>query len=169
MVKKHNAYFLPDKFLKQAFPKGFWEKRLATENNLKIKKYVLQAIKKADIVSEVDLETTIDKVLKLYKKKFKELPKVEFDEIVKSQSLLKDRLQNLVVFNEVQKIKDVAKGKYYRWLPSNAENPDPEHQLLYGKIFAVGEGDKDGNMPGERYGCQCGMELIDVEDVEALQ
>ena len=67
----------------------------------------------------------------------------------------------MITYNEVQALKKEHKGKRYRWLPSGALNPDPEHQLLYGQIFNVGEGDKDGNMPGERYGCQCGIEWID--------
>ena len=59
--------------------------------------------------------------------------------------------------------KDAALYEFYRWMPSDAKNPDPEHQLLYGKIFRVGEGDKEGNMPGERYGCRCGIEWLDSE------
>lgn len=167
MVK--NAIFLPDQFLKKAFPKDFWEKRFATESTLNIKKYVIQALKKGDLVSEVDIQTTVNKVLKYYKQKFKQLPAEEFNEMISKQSLLKDRLENLAVYNEVQKIKEVSEGKYYRWLPSDAEHPDPEHQLLYGQIFRIGEGDKDGNMPSERYGCRCGMEILDVEDVEEFQ
>ena len=61
--------------------------------------------------------------------------------------------------------KDAALYEFYRWLPSDAKNPDPEHQLLYGKIFRVGEGDKEGNMPGERYGCRCGIEWLTDEEV----
>ena len=52
-------------------------------------------------------------------------------------------------------------------MPSDAKNPDPEHQLLYGKIFRVGEGDKDGNMPGERYGCRCGIEWLSESKMTA--
>ena len=45
----------------------------------------------------------------------------------------------------------------------------PEHQLLYGKIFKVGEGDKNGNMPCERYGCKCGIEWLTSDEVEKLK
>lgn len=167
MVK--NILFDPSVFLRNAFPKGFWEKNFATQNNIDLKKYVIRTLKKGDLISEVDIETTAEKVLKYYKKKFLELPKAEFEEIIKEQSLLKDRLENLAVYNEVQKIKEVASGKYYRWIPSDAENPDPEHQLLYGKIFLIGEGDKNGNMPGERYGCRCSMELLSVDDIPEFE
>lgn len=167
MVK--NTYFDPSRFLKNAFPKGFWEKNFATQNKIDLKKYVIRALRKGDLVSEIDIETTAEKVLKYYKKKFETLPPAEFKEIIEEQSLLRDRMENLVVYNEVQKIKEVATGKFYRWIPSDAEHPDPEHQLLYGKVFPVGEGDKDGNMPGERYGCRCGMELLDVEDIDEFK
>jgi uncharacterized protein YunC (DUF1805 family) len=42
--------------------------------------------------------------------------------------------------------------------------PDSQHQLLYGKKFKVGTGDKEGNMPGERWGCMCGMKILDVDE-----
>ena len=64
----------------------------------------------------------------------------------------------------IQDLKAQHKGEFYRWMPSSAENPDPQHGLLYGKIFRVGEGDKEGNMPGERYGCQCGIEWLGEEE-----
>ena len=93
------------------------------------------------------------------------MPKAKAVHIAKEkESLLKQRLENLVVFSEVTRLKKKNKGKYYKWLPSGADEPSPQHQLLYGKTFLVGEGDEDGNMPGERYGCQCGMEILDSKE-----
>lgn len=66
------------------------------------------------------------------------------------------RVQNEVVFQVSQEIKSQYQGERYEWLPSDADEPDPEHQLNYGKIFVVGEGE----MPGERYGCKCGMRIL---------
>ena len=77
------------------------------------------------------------------------------------EKLLKNRIANLVIYEEMQHQKQEHKGQRYRWLPSSAKEPEPEHQLLYGKIFNYGEGDADGNMPAERYGCQCGIEWLD--------
>lgn len=113
-----------------------------------------------------ELQKTVLKVSELYKKKIDEL---EIDGVPKTkarfiatndQKLLQQRIENLVVFSEVIKIKEENAGKYYKWLPSGADEPDPQHQLLYGKTFLVGEGDDEGNMPAERYGCQCGMEIL---------
>lgn len=86
-------------------------------------------------------------------------------EALNRQVLLTRRLKNFLVYTEVQEQRKRHKGKMYRWLPSSAETPDPQHQLLYGKIFREGTGDKDGYMPGERWGCQCGIEWLDDEDM----
>lgn len=60
------------------------------------------------------------------------------------------------MFQVAGEIKDRYEGEFYIWLPSDAEEPDPEHQLNYGKKFQVGEGE----MPGDRFGCRCGMEIL---------
>lgn len=90
-------------------------------------------------------------------------------EEIADEKLLKQRLQGLVLWNEVETMKQEHAGEYYRWLPSESKVPDPEHQLLYGKIFKVGEGDKNGNMPCERYGCKCGIEWLTADEVEKLK
>lgn len=66
------------------------------------------------------------------------------------------RVQNELVFQISKGIRDQYSGEKYEWLPSDAEEPDPEHQLNYGKVFTIGEGE----MPGERIGCRCGMEIL---------
>lgn len=90
-------------------------------------------------------------------------------EEIADEKLLKQRLQGLVLYNEVERQKEEHAGEYYRWLPSESKVPDPEHQLLYGKIFKVGEGDKNGNMPCERYGCKCGIEWLTPDEVAKLK
>jgi hypothetical protein len=65
------------------------------------------------------------------------------------------RVQNEVVLQIGAEIKTKFEGERYIWLPSDAEEPDPEHQLNYGREFIVG----DGEMPGDRYGCRCGMQI----------
>lgn len=81
--------------------------------------------------------------------------KVE-SEILDDPKQLIQRVQNEVVFQISGEIRNQYKGEQYEWLPSDADEPDPEHQLNYGKIFTVG----DGEMPGERYGCKCGMRIL---------
>jgi hypothetical protein len=91
-----------------------------------------------------------------------------FIENIQKGTLLKQQLEMAIRYEEIQNIKEEAKEeikktgekKLYRWLPSSAMNPDPEHEKLYGKIFEIGTGDSQGNMPGERYGCQCDLEII---------
>lgn len=78
------------------------------------------------------------------------------NELHTSPMQLIQRVQNEVVFQVSQEIKSQYQGERYEWLPSDADEPDPEHQLNYGKIFVVGEGE----MPGERYGCKCGMRIL---------
>lgn len=86
--------------------------------------------------------------------------KVE-SEIVDDPKQLIQRVQNEVIFQISGLIREKHSGKTYTWLPSSAEEPDPEHQLNYGKSFVIG----DGEMPGDRYGCLCGME-IDTKETE---
>lgn len=78
------------------------------------------------------------------------------DAILDDPRQLIQRVQNEMVFQISGEIKNQYKGEQYEWLPSDADEPDPEHQLNYGKVFTVGEGE----MPGERYGCKCGMRIL---------
>ena len=65
-------------------------------------------------------------------------------------------MQNETVFQIGQEIKAEYEGEFYEWLPSDAEEPDPLHQLNYGQVFRIG----DGEQPGDRYGCRCGMNIL---------
>lgn len=158
--------FFPDKFKKKVLPKGFFDRDLLTKKNLTLKQNATQALILATDINKKDLTATVLKVRKVYENKIDDLtddgvPKAKAALIAKhGEKLLRQRIESLVVFAEIQRIKEENEGEKYRWLPSGAEEPDPQHQLLYGKIFNVGEGDDEGNMPGERYGCQCGMEIL---------
>lgn len=158
--------FYPDKFKKKVLPKGFFDKNFLTKKNLTLKQNAIQALILSTDVDKKQLSSTILKVTKVYQGRIDDLtdggvPKAKASLIAKDgEKLLRQRIESLVVFSEVQKIKNENDGEYYRWLPSGAINPDPEHQLLYGQTFLVGEGDNEGNMPGERYGCQCGIEIL---------
>lgn len=77
-------------------------------------------------------------------------------ELAQSPMQLIQRVQNEVIFQVSQEIKAQYRGEQYEWLPSDADEPDPEHQLNYGKVFTIG----DGEMPGERIGCKCGMRIL---------
>lgn len=77
-------------------------------------------------------------------------------ELVEDPVQLVQRIQNEVVFQVSSRIREEYSGEEYEWLPSDADEPDPEHQLKYGQVFQVGSGE----MPGERYGCRCGMRIL---------
>ena len=147
--------FYPDEYLEKVMPGGIVKNGLLYDN-LSIKQRYMKALYKAAGREGKALKETINETIAYYAKR---------EEDLGNQALLTTRIENFLVWNKVQEEKETHKGEFYRWLPSDAKNPDPEHQLLDGKIFRVGEGDKEGNMPGERYGCRCGIEWLDVEDM----
>lgn len=155
----------PHTILKKSLPKNFFEQNLLTKD-LTLKKRAMQALILATTLSKREINKSVNKVVEIYENKIDELkndglPKVKASVLaVAGENLLKQRIAGIVIFDEVQKIKEENEGEKYRWLPSSSENPDPQHQLLYGKIFNVGEGDEDGNMPMERWGCNCGIEIL---------
>lgn len=159
--------FYPDRYLAQVLPKGFSEKGLLFDN-LNPRKTYLRALLQAAGRNGKELKSSVYETIHQYVKKEAELKAAGVEafkeEAVNDQTLLTQRIENFLIWNKVQEEKSAHSGQFYRWLPSDAEHPDPEHQLLYGKIFQVGKGDKDGNMPGERYGCRCGIEWLDSED-----
>ena len=159
--------FDPQTWLKRVFPKGI-EKSGLLNDKLEIKKTYLKALVRATSVSQRQLTQEIYKTVDFYVEKEERLKaqgvKAFKQEALNGQALLTERIKNFLVYSEVQAQKKAHKGRMYRWLPSSAKEPDPEHQLLYGKVFREGEGDKEGYMPGERWGCQCGIEWLDDEE-----
>lgn len=164
--------FYPDRFLKQVMPKSFYTQGLVSKN-FTLQKGAISAINRARLATGRAIDKTVYDVLLQYKAKYKDLIAAEdfgkaqaFEAAVGGENLLRQRIEQAVIFDKIQDLKAEHKGEYYRWMPSSAENPDPQHGLLYGKIFRVGEGDKEGNMPGERYGCQCGIEWLNSGENE---
>lgn len=158
--------FYPDNYLARVLPKDFDQKGLLFDN-LHPRKMYLRALYRAAGKEGKALTSTVYETIRTYHKKEEALKSAGVadyaEQAVNDQTLLKNRVKNFLVWNKVQEGKEAHNGQFYRWLPSDAEHPDPEHQLLYGKVFRVGKGDKDGNMPGERYGCRCGIEWLDSE------
>jgi hypothetical protein len=78
------------------------------------------------------------------------------------------RIQNEIVYQVHQGIQEKYRGQKARWLPSSADEPRPQHQSAYGKIYTIGEGlpvgdDGDTIEPGDDWGCQCGVEILTDE------
>lgn len=146
----------PKKILKRVAPETKVEKLL--KSSLSLKRAALNFTSKLDFLDRDAIARVALKTIKGYKQRVKDDPDQK-DEILDDPAQLVQRVQNEVVFQVAGEIKDRYAGEFYVWLPSDAEEPDPEHQLNYGKKFQVG----DGEMPGDRYGCRCGMEIL-VDD-----
>lgn len=86
----------------------------------------------------------------------------EKNAILDDPKQLIQRVQNEVVYQVHQGIKEKYSGQKARWLPSDAEEPRPEHQANYGKVYVIGEG-IDGVEPGDEWGCKCGVEILTDE------
>lgn len=150
----------PRKLLRKAAPKATVEK-LVTQN-LTLNRAVVTVLTKADILSQKKLEDVAIRVIRGYKDKFGSevdsgATKSEaIAEAVNGKRQMVSRIQDAVVFQISKDIKSSYRGEFYVWLPSDASTPDPVHQLNYGSRFQIGKGE----MPGERYGCRCGMNIL---------
>lgn len=146
----------PQKMLRKLVPVN-QIKKLA-KPNLTIKKAALTFIDRADFIDRKEVNDTALKVLKNYRERVKEGGELKAD-LVDDPRLLIQRVENAVLQQVKDGIQIKYKGERAVWLPSSASEPDPEHQLNYGKEFVIGEG-INGEEPGDRYGCQCGMEIL---------
>lgn len=150
--------YKPDQMLKKIAP----EKKIKNllSSGVTLKKAALSFVDDIEFLDKKGVKDTALKVIKSYKARIKEDPE-EKPDIVDDPALLISRVQSEIVNQVANQIRDKYEGETYTWLPSSADTPDPEHQLNYGKIFTLG----DGEMPGDRFGCQCGME-IHTEDTK---
>jgi hypothetical protein len=143
----------PTDLLRKIAPKKKLDNLLKVD--VKLKKTALSFVDDIDFIDKKRVSSTALKVIKGYKKRIK-ADRDQKNIIKDDPKLLIQRVKNEIVLQISEQIKENYHGESYIWLPSSAEEPDPEHQLNYGKKFIVG----DGEMPGERYGCQCGMEIL---------
>lgn|SRR5678815_995586 len=129
---------------------------------LTLNRAVLSMFSDIDFLSKKTLERTALQTIQEYKEKFQQekddgTPAAEAkDDAVNDKKLLINRVQNSVVKQVAGEIKGQYRGEFYKWLPSDALQPDPLHQLNYGKKFQIGKGE----MPGDRDGCRCGMQIL---------
>lgn len=136
-------------------------KRLIKED-LSVNKAVLSMFSEIDFINKRDVLDVALNTSKGYKARYREEKKQGAtnsqakEQTLNDKVLLVNRVQNAVVYQVAQEIKAEYDGEYYKWLPSDADTPDPEHQLNYGKTFQIG----DGEFPGERYGCRCSVEIL---------
>jgi len=143
----------PSQLLKKIAPAKKIKRMLS--GKVSLKKAALNFIDAVDFIDRKRVTEVALKTIKGYKSRLK-AETVTKTELLDDPKQLIQRVQNEVILQISGEIKDRYAGEQYTWLPSSAEEPDPEHQLNYGKVFTIG----DGEMPGERYGCQCGMEIL---------
>lgn len=157
--------WLPAAYLKRVLPAGFFKERLLGKK-FSIKRTFLRALVTAAELDEQEIKDSYARTIKFYREKEKKLEDEEVKnpekKAVNNEKLLKSRVENLVVYSESQRLKDEHKGEYYIWLPSSSKEPRPQHQLLYGEIRKVG----DGEFPNEDYGCKCGAYFLGANPLE---
>lgn len=152
--------YLPSEILLKVARKKAIQK-LVTED-LTINAAAVKTLTNMDILSSKKLTEIAIRVINGYKKKRKELLSRGLDKSDATADALNDK-KNMVreveqasLYQISKDIKYSYRGEFFIWLPSDAEAPDPEHQLNYGKTFQIGVDE----MPGDRYGCRCGMQIL---------
>lgn len=152
----------PNKFIKKLAPENKIEKLITPR--LGFKRSVFKTLANADFIDKNKVLDVVLKTINNYNKRAAQagidgdkLDEKKIEKLLSSNpKQLVQRVQNAIVWQVSQEIKEKYKGEYYIWLPSDADEPDPEHQLNYGKKFQIGVGEQ----PQDRYGCKCGMDIL---------
>lgn len=151
----------PDEELRKFAPESKI-KKLVAKRKVSLKRAALSFVDGAEFINKKRVTDVALKTLKGYQERVSEDKDIR-KELVNDPKQLVQRVQNEVLFQIHNEIKDKYKGEFYEWLPSSADEADPEHALNYGKVFQIGVGE----MPGDRYGCKCGMRILtDDEKLE---
>lgn len=156
--------YLPSKLLKRIAPKTVVEK-LVTKD-LTLNRTVATMLSRTSVLSKREIDRVALRVIKDYKSKYEDEKSdgasntEAIDDALNDKKLMVARVQNAVVNEVTETVKSNYRGEYYIWLPSDANQPDPLHQLNYGQRFQIGKGEA----PGDRYGCRCGMQILVDED-----
>lgn len=148
----------PSKILKKVASKGRIEKLVS--RNLTLNRAAVTTLEDIGVLPKKDIQDVALKVIRNYRDRVA----AEVDdgtseaEAIRNldKSQLVQRVQNAALQEISATIKEGYAGEFYEWLPSDAAVPDPEHQLNYGRKFQIGVGE----MPGERFGCRCGMRIL---------
>lgn len=158
----------PNVILKKVRPKGGFRKLIT--QGLTVNKAALRAVSRLGFIQESSITETTLKVIRTYKKNERKLTKEGLSkssalrQSFNSGKLIESRIENSVVYEMSKAIEERYSGLWFEWMPSDAETPDPEHQLKYGKKFKIGRDE----IPGERFGCRCGMRILTPEETLEL-
>lgn len=152
--------YLPTDLVKKIAPKAKVEKLV--NGNLTPNKAALSMFSDIDFISKKSMTSVVLKTVKQYKARYAEERDLgatvaeASEEALAGKKLMVHRVQSAIVSQISDEIADKYQGEFFKWLPSDADEPDPEHQLNYGKTFQFGDGEK----PGDRFGCRCGMDIL---------
>lgn len=147
----------PGELLKKIAPARKIEKLV--RGNLTLKRAALSFVDDIDFLDKKRVASVALEVIKGYRRRVREKTDSKAD-LVDDPAQLIQRVQNEVIFQVKEGIVEKYAGEKYEWMPSDSEEPRPEHQLNYGMVFTVGEGE----MPGDEPGCKCGMNILVAED-----
>lgn len=129
-------------------------KKLVTQK-LTLNKAALALVSASNLVSPKEINKVALKAIKKYKENYKNKD-VSRKNAVAGKKLLLQRVKNSMVQQVAEKIKEKHDGEFYIWLETTANVPDEEHRRNWGNVFQIGKGE----MPGDRWGCLCGMEIL---------
>jgi uncharacterized protein YyaL (SSP411 family) len=150
----------PSSLARKLTPKKTVEKLV--KKDLTVNRAAVTMLAKSGLLAKKKLEEVAIKVIKSYKETFKQEKKdgasvsVALDEALNDKKLMVQRVQDTATREITKEVKKVYRGERYEWLPSLSDEPDPLHQLNYGKRFWLGKGEA----PGDRWGCKCGMRIL---------
>lgn len=163
------AVFDPASMLKKIAPRAKIKRMISSRMSVKRTALAIVDAAAETEIGLIDKKKVIDTALKTvagYQKRIEEATSTEVrDQILDDPKQLIQRVQNEFVFQAQKKLQEQYKGQRARWLPSSADEPDPEHQKNYGKEYIIGEG-IDGEEPGDRFGCKCGVEILNEASIQ---
>lgn len=131
-------------------------------NGLTLNRAAVKSLAKAGVLSEKQISKIAIKVIKEYKAAYADEIAAgnsatrSAEEALNDKKLMVARVQSAVLNEQTNLIKRAYRGEFYKWLRTSAAHPDALHLKKVGKIFRLGKGEQ----PGDRYGCQCGMEIL---------
>lgn len=151
--------YQPKKVLKKMAPDKVVEK-LVTKN-LTVSKTAVTLLERSSILSKKELQRVALKVVKDYKKTYRDelaagATKADaLEDTLNKRRRMVQRIKNATVAEITTRVKQRYRGEWYTWLPSTAKSPDAKHRRKWNKRYRIGKGEQ----PGDRIGCQCGMEI----------
>lgn len=151
LLKKRRGFFLRE-IVEELIPEPL--KDALKKDGYQLKKAGLNALATSRVLRGSNAKRNVLDLLKLARKR--------------KWGAVNDKLlttvNNVVAQDVAEDLRDAGKKRriVMRWIPSSSSNPDPNHEKNYGETFYLDKG-VDGELPGERFGCQCGMEFVREE------